>query len=206
MTGGDFLAKKFPDPGKMRLGGEARLDGRTAGGKLVENGDVEVAVEGERERARNGRGGQDEDVRRVAVRGGFVHQALALEDAEAVLLVDGNEAEARELDLVFDEGVGADDELGFAGADAFESGGFFREFEAADEEFDLVVAGSEDAARGKIMLHGENFRGRHERGLAAVFDGDDSGLESDDGFAAADVALEEAVHGAGLFEVGGDFG
>ncbi len=39
----------------------------------------------------------------------------------------------------------------------------------------------------------------------AVFDGDDGGLERDDGFAAADVALEEAVHGRGLFEIGDDF-
>jgi len=145
-------------------------------------------------------------VRRVAVGGGFVHEAFALEDAEAMLLVDGDEAEARELDLVFDEGVGADDELGFAGADAIEGGGFFGVLEAADEEFDFVAAGSEDAARGKIMLHGENFRGGHEGGLAVVFDGDDGGLERDDGFAAADVALEEAVHGRGLFEVGCDFG
>jgi hypothetical protein len=64
---------------------------------------------------------------------GFVHEAFALEDAEAVLLVNGHEAEARELDLVFDEGVRADDELGFAGANAFEGGGFFGVLEAADE-------------------------------------------------------------------------
>ena len=205
MAGGDFLAKKFPDAGEMRLGGEARLDGRAAGRKLIEDGDIEVAVERERERARNGRGGEDKNVRSMAVCGGFVHEALALKDAEAVLLVNGDEAEARELDLIFDEGVGADDELGFAGADAFESGLFFRGFEAADEQLDFVVAGSEDAPRGKIMLHGENFRGGHERGLGAVFDGDDGGLQRDDGFAAADVALEEAVHGRGLFKVGDNF-
>ena len=205
MAGGDFLAKKFPDAGEMRLGGEARLDGRAAGRKLVEDGDVEVAVERERERARDGRGGEDQNVRSVAVCGGFVHEALALKDAEAVLLVNGDEAEARELDLVFDEGVGADDELGFAGADAFERGLLFGELEAADEQLDFVAAGSEDAPRGKKMLHGENFRGRHQRGLSAVFDGDDGGLQSDDGFAAADVALEEAVHGRGLFKVGDDF-
>ena len=205
MAGGDFAAQKFPDAGEVRLGGEARLDGRAAGRKFVEDGDVEVAVESERERARNGRGGEDEDVRRVAVGGGFVHEALALEDAEAMLLVDGDEAEARELDLVFDERVRADDELRFAGADAFESGGFFGGLEAADEQFDAVAAGSENAARGKIVLHGENFGGRHERGLAAVFDGDDGGLERDDRFAAADVALQQAVHRGGLFEVGGDF-
>jgi hypothetical protein len=66
------------------------------------------------------------------VGGGFVHEALALEDAEAVLLVDGDEAEARKLDLVFDERVRADDELGFAGANAFERGSFFGVLEAAD--------------------------------------------------------------------------
>ena len=55
------------------------------------------------------------------------------------------------------------------------------------------------------MLHGENFRGRHERGLAAVFDGDDRGLQGDDGFAAADVALQQAVHRHGFFQVGGNF-
>jgi hypothetical protein len=141
----------------------------------------------------------------VAVGGGFVHEAFALEDAEAVLLVDGDKAEAGELNLVFDEGVGADDKLGFAGADAFECGLFFGVLEAADEEFDFVAAGSENAARGKIMLDGEDFGGSHERGLRGVFDGDDGGLESDDSFAAADVALQKAVHGRGLFEIGDNF-
>src|SRR6266446_6210486 len=116
----------------MRLAGRARGDGSAAGRKLVEHGNVEVAIESERERARDGRGGEDEDVRGVAVGGGFIHQALALEDAEAMLLVNGDETEAREFDVVFDEGVGADDELGFAGANAIEGGGFLRGFEAAD--------------------------------------------------------------------------
>ncbi len=122
-----------------------------------------------------------------------------------MLLVNGDEAEARELDLVFDEGVGADDKLRFAGADAFERSLFFGMLEAADEEFDFVAAGSEDAARGKIMLHGENFGGGHERGLRGVFNGDDGSLESDDSLAATNVALQKAVHGRGLFEVGNNF-
>ena len=205
MAGGDFFAEKFPDAGEMRLGGEARLDGRAAGRKLVKDGDVEVAVKCERKRARNGRGGEDEDVRCVAVGSGFVHEAFALEDAEAVLLVDGDETEARELDLVFDERVGADDELRFASADAFERGLLFGVLEAADEEFNSVAAGSEDAPRGKIMLDGKDFGGRHEGGLRGVFDGDDGGLQRDDGFAAADITLKEAVHRRGFFEVGGDF-
>src|ERR1700682_1714074 len=205
VAGFDFAADAAPDTGEMRLGGEVRFDGRAAGRKFVEDGDVEIAVKREGERARDGRGGEDKDVRSVAVGGGFVHQAFALENTEAVLFVDGDEAEACELNIAFDEGVRADDELRLAGADAFEGGGFFGGLQAADEELDAIAAAFEDAPRGKKMLHGENFRGGHQSGLAAVFDGDDRGLQGNDGFAAADIALEQAVHGRGLFEVGGDF-
>src|SRR5882762_718414 len=206
MAGGDLAAERFPHAGEMLLGSHARDDGRAAGREFIENGNVEVAIECEREGARDGRGGEDENVRGVAVGGGFVHQALALEDAKAVLLVNGDEAEAGEGDVVFDEGVGADDELGFARADALEDGGFFGSFQAADEEVDAIARFGEDAARGKKMLDGKNFGGGHEGGLRTIFDGDDSSLESNDGFAAADVALEETIHRGGLFEVGGDFG
>src|SRR5271165_1025390 len=149
MAGGDFFAEKFPDAGEMRLGGEARLDGSAAGRKLVEDGDVEIAIERERERARDGRGGQHENVRHVAVARGFVHEAFTLKDAEAMLLVDGNEAKAREVDLVFDQRVRANDELCLARPNAIERGGFFCVLEAADEKFDAVAAGSKNAARGK---------------------------------------------------------
>src|SRR5437667_12483027 len=122
MAGGDFTTEKFPDAREMLLGGHARDDGSAAGRELIENGNVEVAIESERESARDGRGGEHEDVRGVAAGGGFVHQALALEDAEAVLLVNGDEAEAGESDVVFDERVRADDELRFARTDALEGG------------------------------------------------------------------------------------
>src|SRR5690349_7342552 len=190
----------------MLLGGHARDDGSAAGRKLVENRNVEVAVESERERARDGRGGEHKDVRGVAVGGGFVHEALALEDAETVLFVNGDEAEAGEFDVVFDERVSTDDELGFSGTDALEDGGFFRGFQAADEELDAIAGFGEDVASGKKMLDGENFGRGHEGGLRSVFDGDNGGLQGDDGFAAADVALKKTIHGGGLFEVGGDFG
>src|SRR5882724_11873145 len=127
-------------------------------------------------------------MRRVAVGGGFVHQALALHDAEAVLFVDGDETEARESDIVFDEGMRAHYELRFAGTDALEGGGFFGSFQAADEEFNTIAAALKNAARGKKVLNGEDFRRRHESSLATVFDGDHRGLQSDDGFAAANVA------------------
>jgi len=126
MARGDFAAEKFQTPGRCCSVVMRVTIGVRAGRKLVENGNVEVAIEGQRERARNRRRRQHQDVRRVAVRSGFVHQALALEDAEAVLFINGHEAEPRELDVIFDQRMRADDELRFAGSNAFEDGGFFQ--------------------------------------------------------------------------------
>src|SRR5262245_27932992 len=106
-----------------------------------------------------------------------------------MLLVDGDEAQARENDVIFDQSMGANNKLRFAGGDSFARGRLFRWFQSADEEFDLVAGSFKDAAGGQEMLDGENFRRSHERGLTAIFDGDDRGLERDDGFAAADITL-----------------
>src|ERR1700756_1562043 len=104
-----------------------------------------------------------------------------------MLLVNGDKTETRECDVVFNERVRADYQLRFAGADTLEDGGFFGGFQPTDEELDAGAAAFENAAGGKKMLDGENFGWSHERGLTAVFDGDDGGLQGNDGFAAADV-------------------
>src|SRR5262249_5108575 len=107
-AGGNFAAQRFPHAGQMRSGGHVGFDGCAAGGELVENRNVEIAVEGQRKRAWDGRGGEDENMRRMAVGGRFVHELFALENAEAVLLVNGDEAEAGEENLILDEGMSAD--------------------------------------------------------------------------------------------------
>ena len=115
-----MLADEFPDFGGALVGGAAGDDGGAAGRHLVDDADVEVAVEGEGQGAGDGRGGHGEDVGvgDAAVGAGFAHQLEALLDAEAVLLVDDDQAEVGEVDFVFLQGVGADDELGFAAHDA----------------------------------------------------------------------------------------
>ena len=83
--------------------------------------------------------------------------------------------------------------------------------ERAGEQGDFVgLAGGrrdgagEQLARGEVMLRGEDFGGRHQRGLGAVLDGDQRGLHGDDGFAGADIALQQAAHGLGAAHVGDD--
>ena len=53
------------------------------------------------------------------------------------------------------------------------------------------------------MLLGENFGGRHERRLVAVFDRLQRRQRRDHGLAAADVALQQALHRVGLGQVAG---
>ena len=136
----------------------------------------------------------------------FGAEAVALFDAEAVLFVDDDESEVIEFDGVLDEGVGADDDVGVAGDDGkegvvFLSGGHVAG-EGGDGEVDAGVG--EEFGEAVSVLVGEDGGGGEEGALFAVFDGLEHGYEGDDGFAGADFALEEALHGVGGVEVGGD--
>src|SRR4029077_5771527 len=50
----------------------------------------------------------------------------------------------------------------------------------------------------------QDFCRRHERYLVAAFDGDDCGLESNDSFSGANIALQETAHGMRLLHVVGN--
>ena len=77
------------------------------GGNCVNDGHVQVAIERQAQRARNGRGGHDQQVGVTA----FAHELLALRHAELVLLVNDHQAEVVGASKPgFDERVGADEE------------------------------------------------------------------------------------------------
>ena len=98
VPGVDLLADPLPDP--LRPGrplgqpDDVRRDRPAAGRQLVEHAGVEVAEHGHGHGARDRRRGHDEHVHADAAGA----QGVALLDAEAVLLVDDDEAEVVELD------------------------------------------------------------------------------------------------------------
>ena len=81
-----------------------------SGRQLVDDRYVEIAVDHQRERARDGRGGHDEHVRPL----GFADERRALAHAEAVLLVRDDQAEAGILHVLGKKGVRADHEVIFS--------------------------------------------------------------------------------------------
>ena len=61
-----------------------------------------------------------------------------------------------------------------------------------------MEAGHEVAGGFEVLL-GEDFGGDHDGALESLGGDGEEGGDGDDGFAAADFALEEAVHGGGAF-------
>ena len=107
---------------------------------------------------------------------GFAHELEALLDAEAVLLVDDDEAKIGEVYVVFYESVGADGEVDFAAEDPISCVAFRSVVEAPGEESDAIGAAgarrdffAEEFAGGEVVLRGEDFGGCHEGDLIAVF-------------------------------------
>ena len=81
-----------------------------AGRQFVDDGEIQVAVDSEREGARNGRCSHDEDIGPDAL---FEH-LQPLHHAEAMLFVNDGEAQLLEFNVLLYEGMGADHDLGVA--------------------------------------------------------------------------------------------
>ena len=112
----NLLAHKIPHFVRHLAGNAARDDGRASRRQLVQHAHVQIAVERERQRARNRRGGHHQHIR-LAPDSGFLHQLEALHHAETVLLVHHHQAQPVELDLLFNQRVRADDQLRLAAID-----------------------------------------------------------------------------------------
>ena len=84
-------------------------------------------------------------------------------------------------------------------------------FEDGGGELDFGIGGvgergfGGETDGGGVAVGGEDFGGSQHRHLIAVFEGYNGGFSGNNGLAAAHVALEEAVHGAGARHVAGDF-
>ena len=177
-----------------------RADRRAPGRPLVDDRQVEVAVGRERQRARDGRGGHHQHVHVVAL----AAQLVALQHAEAVLLVHHRQAEALEGHLLLDQRVGADRDLRLPRQEPRQGRAPGRALEGRGEELDRVVAVLQPAAQVVEVLLGQDLGGRHEGRLVAVLDRHQHGQQRHHRLAGAHVALQQPVHRARRAQVVGD--
>ena len=136
-------------------------------------------------------------------------------DAEAMLLVDDDEAEGGELDALGEQGVGADHDPGLPGGDVEQGlaagGGALGAGEQAHpcrlgrgDELAGAAELAEELEHGAVVLLGEHLGGGEHHGLVAGVDGAEHGAQGDDGLAGADVALEKGAGGVGVADALGE--
>ena len=129
-----------------------------------------------------------------------------------MLLINNAEGEGVELSVVGEQGVGADDEVDFAGGDLGLEGGFV--FGGASEQGEAGSGGIgggmdgglsgrlriAEAQRGEelreafVVLSGKDGGGGEQSGLVTIKRGLGGSEGGHDGFTRADIALEQAVH------------
>ena len=142
------------------------------------------------ERARDRRRGEREQVHFGAHR----LQALLLAHAEALLLVDDDEADVLELDVLLQQPVRADDDVDLALGEFLQLGLDFLGALEARQHLDLDRPVGEAVAEVAEVLFGQQ-RGRHQQcDLLARRGRHEGGAHRDFGLAEADVAADHAVH------------
>src|SRR5450759_3038271 len=140
-------------------GGMFGDDGLAPGRHLVDHANVEIAVHRQSERARDRRGGHHQDVRRHAL----LHQAEALQDAEAMLLVDDGKAQILELDVLLDPRVRADGDVDQVFGAQFLELHFFTAGEAAGQQGGDVAQLTKYLFGGEAVLRGQDLGRREHR-------------------------------------------
>ncbi len=182
--------------GGLGLRGEADPGDELAasGRQFVEDGDVEVAVAGEGEGPRDGRGRHHEDVDRFAL----ADEGLALGHAELVLFVDHDEPEpVLEPGSAVEEGVRADGEgpgRTSIASRVREEGQVARFVAGSGEKADPDPERGEPVAEGGEMLFCQDLGGRHEGRIAARLHREQHRGRGHEGLAGTDIALEEPHH------------
>ena len=188
-----LLCHELVHGGLFGVGDEHGFHGFAAGRQFVDNGDVQVAVNGHCQGAGDGGSGHHQHVRRAALRP-LGPEFCPLVHAEAVLFVNHCKAKGLEDDVVFDECVCADDD---AEAAVFEpcvyAAALLLRRAAGQQGAAYAGAGKISADVCKMLLC-KHFRGRHYAGLVAVVHRQQRTQHCHHRLAGAYVALEQAVH------------
>ena len=181
-------AVQVPPP----LAGDAPgLDRGASGGQLVQNGDVQIAINQQPQRAGDRGGAHDQQVR---VRS-FFRQCAALAHPKAVLFVNDGQPQPGKLHPFAHQGVGAHHKVGFVIADGGQRGAAGGGLHAAGQQGNPHPEGGKQPVEPFGVLRGQNFGRRQQRGLISRPDARPDGGSSHQRFAAAHIALQQAVHG-----------
>jgi len=149
------------------------------------------------QRARDGRGGECEDVNI----GAQLFQLFLVSDAEALFFIDDHKAEVLELRRFGQDRVGADHQIDLAIFQPFAGRGRFLGGDEAREPPDLEREACEAFDKVLIVLAREQGGGGHNRHLLPRHCRDECGAQGDLGLAEADIAAHQPIHRTPAFQI-----
>ena len=172
------------------VGAQRGFHGAPPGRPLPQLRHVEVAVQRQRERARDRGCREEQDVGGVPL----LHEGGALLHPEAVLLVHHGEAKAVESHRLLDQGVRPHHQARRPAGDALPHRALLRRRQPADQELRPEVERLEQPRERRPVLLGEQLGGRHDRGLVVVLHREQHREQRHHRLAGADVAHQHPVH------------
>ena len=134
----------------------------------------------------------------------LLFQRRPLADAEAVLFVRDDQAQAAEGHVILYQGVSPDEDVDAPLGQFFQELLPFLSRRPARQQDDADVQALKEAAEFFIVLGCQDARRRHEGPLIAVLYDLGQGQGGDDGLAGADIALDQALHGHFALHIGLD--
>jgi len=156
--------------------------------ELVQHGHVEFAVQGERDRPRDGRRAHHQQIHVAPL----LLDLRPLDDAKAVLLVDDDQAQRAERHRLLDQRVRPDKQVNLSRLDGFSQRALGRR--GAGQESGPHGQAFERPRKVRRVLLGQDLRRRHERRLEPGFDRPERSHHGHEGLARAHVALQEPHH------------
>ena len=158
--------------------------------ELIHDGDVQVTVNDQGQCAGDRGRGHDQHVGPP----GFPDESGALLDAETVLFVRDDQAEIAVLHIGAEKGVGADDQIKFAGLQRRFDLPFLLRSGGTGKLSDVHAEGGEHTGQSLKVLLCQNLGGSHKCAAQAVLPYIPDERGGDQSFAAAHIALYQTIH------------
>ena len=197
LTASAKLAANGLDHNQLIVLQHVGLHGQTLTGRFVEHRDIANAAHRHIERTRNGRCRQCQHIDVL----GELLELLLLRHAKSLLLVDDEQTEIMKFDVLGNEAVRADDDIGLAALEAAQRQRLLLRRAEARDHIDVDRKRAHTARKGLIMLECEE-RGRHKnRHLLAAKHRLICSTHRDLGLTEAYVTAKQAIHRARLHHV-----
>ncbi len=162
-----------------------------------DGGDLHLPIQGQRQRAGNRRGRQDEEIRMLS----FGHQGLALVHPELLLFIDDRQPQFVKFYPGLQHGMGSHQQRKLSGGQRFgqlRPGGLVQR---AGQKTHRDIPRGQKLGEDQGMLAGQDLRGGHHDALKPIAMGHSNSKGRDRRFAGAHLSLEEPVHRPGIGHV-----